>query len=66
MPGYLPYFKISGMTTYFPTFETASSFPFPGCKGRFPLGGILRVERNLSLSCDFSGDFSAYSGKRPA
>jgi hypothetical protein len=24
-------------------------------KGRFPLGGILRAERNFSLSCNFSG-----------
>jgi hypothetical protein len=24
-------------------------------KGRFPLGGIFRAERNFSLSCDFSG-----------
>jgi hypothetical protein len=23
--------------------------------GHFPLGGILRAERNFSLSCDFSG-----------
>jgi hypothetical protein len=25
-------------------------------KGRFPLGGIFRLERNFSLSCDFSGE----------
>jgi hypothetical protein len=24
-------------------------------KAGFPLGGILRAERNFSLSCDFSG-----------
>ena len=27
--------------------------PIP--KAGFPLGGILRAERNFSLSCDFSG-----------
>jgi hypothetical protein len=26
-----------------------------GIKACFPLGGILRAERNFSLSCDFSG-----------
>ena len=30
--------------------ETDSVF-----KACFPLGGILRAERNFSLSCDFSG-----------
>jgi hypothetical protein len=29
-------------------------FPRPH-KAGFPLGGILRAERNFSLSCDFSG-----------
>ena len=27
----------------------------PDPKGRFPLGGIFRAERNFSLYCDFSG-----------
>ena len=32
-----------------------SALAFHLYKAGFPLGGILRAERNFSLSCDFSG-----------
>ena len=43
-----------------PTFRRKSlGFSLPkhrvSAKGRFPLGGIFRAERNFSLTCDFSG-----------
>jgi hypothetical protein len=36
-------------------FQARPVWIYTQSKACFPLGGILRAERNFSLSCDFSG-----------